>query len=269
MKLEISEATAVKESDSYILRKKPITTTRKAPDERQVRDTFQTPNYAIDLLIPFIPKGISHVWECAAGGGKISGKLRSAGYTVFETDIQSDREGVEKYNFITGEIRTDIEPGKFSIITNPPFSIKDLFVEKCFEYSIPFALLINADYSGQTIEWIRRGCEKIVPTSRIAYITPNILSRIHAGEIWKLEAGSSMYESLDNLRDADIELYEHFYQEKYKDYHNYSTIEEVPMELLYKYSNAQFHSMWLTYGFGLGKTETFVDLTAEQRRSNI
>lgn len=220
------------DQNSYSLRTKSITTTRKTPDEQQVRDTFQTPNYAVDLLIPFIPKHTTHVWECASGGRKISRKLIEAGYTVLETDIK-DMDNVTPYNFISDSPRTDIDE-RFSIITNPPFSIKDLFVERCFEYGVPFALLINADYSGKTIEWIKRGCEKIIPTARIAYITPLIVSRVNTGE-------STDFKSVD----------------------------EIPVKFLYKYSNAQFHSMWLTHGFNIGRTETFVDLPVQIRKENI
>jgi len=220
-------------TDGYKIRAKPVTTARKAPDEQQIRDTFQTPNYAIDLLIPFIPKHITHVWECASGGRKISRRLIEAGYTVSESDIQEAEPHVGKFNFITEKLGFKLSES-WSIITNPPFSIKDLFISKCFDYKVPFALLINADYSQWQIDLIRRGCEKIIPTSRIAYITPHTVKRVNDAE------GT-----------------------------DFISIDQIPMEFLYKYSNAQFHSMWLTYGFNLGKTETFVDLTSEQRRFNI
>jgi hypothetical protein len=217
----------------YRIQTKLMTQAKHAPEQQQVRDTFQTPKYAIDLLIPFIPKHITHVWECAAGGRKISGQLLKSGYMVLETDIKG-AEGVEVHNFINDEPRTDIDPEKFSIITNPPFSIKELFINKCFEYGVPFALLINADYSGRQIALIKRGCEKIIPTSRISYITPNIIKRIND------EEGTS-----------------------------FSSLEEIPQGLLYKYSSPQFHSMWLTYGYNLGRTETFVDIPIKERKNNI
>jgi hypothetical protein len=95
-------------------------------------------------------------------------------------------------------------------------------------------MLINADYSQQQISWIEQGCEKLIPKSRISYITPNVVRRVNEGERT-----------------------------------NYYSIEELPTSLLYKYSSAQFHSMWLTWGFNMGKTETFVELSVEQRRTNI
>lgn len=217
-----------------------LTTTSKTPNSVQVRDTFQTPNYAVDLLVPFIPKEIQVVWECAAGERRIVKRLLEVSHLdVIASDIRP-LYGVREHNFINPSSSVDhpgeleIMEGRVAIITNPPFSVKDLFIEKAFEYDVPFAFLINADYSGKTIDWIRRGCQKIIPTSRIAYITPNIVARINQGEET-----------------------------------SYKAIDEIPRGLLYKYSSAQFHSMWLTYKFNLGATEIFVDLPAKYRKENI
>ena len=148
---------------------KPKRTQPQIPTERQGRDFFQTPNYATNLLIPFIPKDIVSVWEVAYGAGKISGQLRNSGYTVFESDIQSDDPN-KVFNFLS-----DIKsvPEKISIITNPPFSLKEKFYLKCLEYGVPFALLIPADYSGWVIRALQNGSEKVIPTRRIDYLTPS------------------------------------------------------------------------------------------------
>src|SRR5664279_2775183 len=44
----------------------------ETPYVPQGRDLFQTPYYATELLIPFIPKRIRWIWEPACGKGKIS-----------------------------------------------------------------------------------------------------------------------------------------------------------------------------------------------------
>ena len=148
----------------------------------QTRDLFQTPNYATELLIPFIPEDIFHVWECASGEGKIAKVLHINGYSVLCTDLRkTEVTPYNRFNFLTARLIDLAEEAKAllqveCIITNPPFSIKDKFVEKCFEYELPFALLINADYGLQSINWIQRGCEKIIPTRRIDFITPTGLS---------------------------------------------------------------------------------------------
>lgn len=139
-------------------------------DKSQPRDLFQTPNYAIDLLVPFIPKNTFEIWECAAGELKISNRLKDYGYRVISTDIRA-LPGVSELNFLE-KIQNLVENPP-AIITNPPYSLKRKFFERCIEYDIPFALLISADYSLWTIDAIRKyGCEKIIPDHRIDFITP-------------------------------------------------------------------------------------------------
>jgi hypothetical protein len=181
----------------------------------QGRDLFQTPNYAVDLLIPCIPIELNCVWECACGQGKISNRLISKGFEVYSTDIR----GTPPVNFLTDNPFYDLMESHYiydivdCIITNPPFSLKKEFYKRCMWWGIPFALLIPADYSGWVIEAVRKdNSEKIIPTRRIDYITPTGLS------------GKTGHTS-------------------------------------------NFHSQWLTNGFGLGKSETFVDLTKEMKEN--
>lgn len=176
------------------------------PQQFTNRDMFQTPNYATKLLIPFIPKNITHIWEPAAGNLKITNALKESGYNVFSSDIRENLEGVTTFDFLNDSDRVDVYHHPFSIITNPPFSLKKQFFEKCIYYNLPFALLIPADYSGWLIDAIDLyKCEKIIPTRRIDYITPSGRNG--------------------------------------------------------KTSSSNFHSLWLTRGFNLGKSETFVELT--------
>ena len=194
------------------------------PTQAQGRDLFQTPNYAVDLLIPYIPKRIHSVWEPACGDLKIVKRLlEKTDLDVYASDIRPTKEGqIQLYNFLLGneentlpfDIWESLQADNVAIITNPPFSLKRKFYEKCREYKIPFALLIPADYSGWLIEAYIKGAEKLVPTRRIDYITPSGKSG---------ESGHT----------------------------------------------ADFHSMWLTWGFGLGKTETFVELSNEDKKVNI
>ena len=140
------------------------------------RDLFQTPNYAVDLLIPFIPKTIRNIWECAAGEGKIVERLWENGYDVLATDIRTNLEMVTPENFLTSIKRIDVYLKPCAIITNPPFSLKKQFYERCMEYQLPFALLIPADYCGWIIDAIQNGAEKLIPTRRIDYLPPSGLS---------------------------------------------------------------------------------------------
>lgn len=207
------------DTSKYSIRVKPVTTAPKTPKVPQGRDTFQTPNYAVNLLIPFIPKSVRFVWECACGDGKIVHALyasKDRPFVCYQSDIRKSTIILNNIsNFLTDEPPMLFTPEdlEWAIITNPPFSIKEEFIEKAFSYKVPFAFLINADYSGKQINWIQRGCEKIIPTRRIDYITPTGRNG--------------------------------------------------------KTSSSQFHSMWLTWGFNLGRTETFVDLPIKEKKENI
>lgn len=190
----------------------------ETPNIVQGRDLFQTPNYATELLIPFIPKNIKYVWEVAAGDGKISRILTKHGYGVLSFDLQvSDSIEIICHNFL-GNLHScsKLYPkDETAIITNPPFSLKYKFYKRCLEIGNPFALLIPADYSGWLIDAVdKHNCEKLIPTRRINYITPT---------------GKS--EKTGNI--------------------------------------SNFHSLWLTWGFNLGKTETFVELSLNERKNNI
>jgi hypothetical protein len=170
------------EANPYRIQVKPITVAPKTPLVVQGRDTFETPNYATDLLIPFIPKNIKRIWECAAGDRKITNRLIHWGYDTYSTDL---RDAVS-VNFLTWDLK-DQYTYCDCIITNPPFSVKDMFIEKAFEYGVPFAFLINMDYSMQMCNWIRRGCQRIVPDRRIDFLTPtgrqgkNSSAQFHSG----------------------------------------------------------------------------------------
>lgn len=189
---------------------KPKITQPETPNEIQGRDLFSTPNYAIELLMLFIPKNIKYVWECAGReNGKIANVLTKNNYKVYSSDLGYPNK---EDNFLTSEFPTILKREESVIITNPPYSLKKKFYERCRYFNVPFALLIPCDYCGWIIDALMKdGCEKIIPTRRIDYITPS-------GKEGKA-------------------------------------------------SSSQFHSMWLTCGFRLGKTETFVELTKEMKQN--
>ena len=152
---------------------KPRSPQKENMGKPQERDNFQTPNYATDIVAQFIPASISYIWECAAGENKISDRLKTHGYQTYSTDIKFG------YNFLLDAIPETLTyfRNKLAIITNPPYSLKRKFFEKCLEYDLPFGLLISGDYSLWTIDAVRKyNCQKIVPDHRINYITPTGLS---------------------------------------------------------------------------------------------
>lgn len=245
---------------------KPKTPQKENLLEVSGRDTFQTPNYAVDLLMPFLNNircpGMTTVWECAAGLGKIAKRLEHWNYRTLSTDLAY--EGGSKMNFLTETMSFPFDV----IETNPPFSLKRKFYERCLEYKVPFALLIPADYTGWTIDAVDKdGCEKIIPTRRIDYITPNILRRIWEGETWEIVKKEKDLTSPLITMQMYIDSYPLEWQWSMVENEKFSfdSIYNAPSDLLRKYSSSYYHSMWLTRGFNIGRTETFVELSNEDK----
>lgn len=243
--------------------KKPKTPQSEDLSDVSGRDLFQTPCYAVDLLVPFLQElsPMSNrrfrIWEPAAGLGKIVRRLQDHGFDIYGSDLQS--EEYPKINFLTQHNGQDFD----LIVTNPPFSLKKRFYEQCLRYARPFALLIPADYSGWIIDAVRKhGAEKIIPTRRIDYIVPNSIARIWEGESWKKWGVKTctLEDWKANHTQEELErMLEHGKEFKF------DTIYSAPANLLRKYTSSQFHSMWLTWGFNLGQSETFVELTNEMK----
>lgn len=216
------------------------------------RDLFQTPEYATDILVPFIPKDVEFIWEPACGQGKIVNRLKEHAFKVFGSDLRE--EGRVFRNFLAYKNSDYFD----CIITNPPFSLKRKFYEKCREYDVPFALLIPADYSGWIVKATQDGCEKIIPTRRIDYITPNTLVNICKGE---------SFERLSDYERSTFKKWQNLPETLWDKKFLWDDIYSCPPVLLQKYSSSYFHSMWLTWGFGLGKSETFVELTQKMKEN--
>jgi hypothetical protein len=177
----------------------------------QGRDLFQTPNYATELLVPFIPKRIRWIWEPACGKGKISDVLLHYDFNVYSSDLGFPNA---EDNFLTCDYPFPTYKVNSAIITNPPYSLKQKFWNRCRYFEVPFALLIPADYCGWVIEALMQGAEKIIPTRRIDFITPSGKSGLTG-------------------------------------------------------NTSNYHSLWLTWGFGLGRSETFVELTNDSKKHNV
>ena len=99
-------------------------------------DLCQTPAYALDPLYDYLkPDWI--IWEPAAGDCTLVNALHSRGYQVFASDILS---GQDFFKYRPG--RVDM------ILTNPPFSLKLKWLERCYNLGLPFALLLPVEILG-------------------------------------------------------------------------------------------------------------------------
>lgn len=94
-------------------------------------DDFYTPDEAILPILKYLDKNKIY-WECTDyGESNITKLLRENGFKVVATSK-------EELNFLQDKPSFDFD----IIITNPPYSLKDDFIEKCYSYNKPFLLLL-------------------------------------------------------------------------------------------------------------------------------
>ena len=144
---------------------KPVPMTTKPFDE------IYTPDYAIKPLIPYIDKGLV-IWENAYGTGLLAKHLRKVGYKVV---------GNANIDFLKEYCECDV------IVTNPPYSIKEKFLQRAFELGKPFAFLLPLT----TLEGQKRGklfadkgIQLIIPNRRINFIYDNAKSASWFSTAW-------------------------------------------------------------------------------------
>lgn len=129
-------------------------------------DSCQTPPEAIDPLLPYLPMDWS-IWEPACGEGTLVEAFYDADRQVIGTDI------ITGANFFT----CDGPSGWDCIVTNPPYSIKYEWLERCYALDRPFALLLPVETLGaQKAQrlFAEYGVGVILLNRRINFKMPNI-----------------------------------------------------------------------------------------------
>lgn len=130
--------------------------------KKEKNDELYTPEYAIIPLLKYLPKNIK-IWECTDfGDSNITKVLKNNEYEVISTHKKD-------FDFLKDQADFDFD----MIITNPPYSLKNEFIEKCYEYNKPFCLLLPLT----SLEGVKRGklfrkngIEVIILDKRIRYI---------------------------------------------------------------------------------------------------
>lgn len=130
-------------------------------------DNFQTDPAALEPLMPYLKKRWL-LWECAAGEGNLVKEFEINGWRCLGTDIQDESE--------CDFLKTTPLSFYDCIVTNPPFSIKDEFIARCYELRKPFALLLPITTFDSVFRrqcFARGGVELILPPRRYNFKTPN------------------------------------------------------------------------------------------------
>lgn len=108
----------------------PLGARNYALNERETNDYYATEPKAAHLLME-VEKFSPMMWECACGEGHLAKEFEKAGYQVYATDL-IDRGYGSQQDFLT----SDAPPfAGFDIITNPPYSKAQEFVEHALNIS--------------------------------------------------------------------------------------------------------------------------------------
>jgi hypothetical protein len=118
---------------------KPKANRATEPSTSQPFDRCNTPAYALDPLLPFLrPDAL--IWEPAAGTGNIMQALMPR--RVVGSDLHGDYANPPRDFFGWQPERFDV------LVTNPPYSIKFKWLERCYQLGKPFALLVPVETIG-------------------------------------------------------------------------------------------------------------------------
>lgn len=108
---------------------------------RQGNDLYETPAWVVEALSPHLRALALHVWEPAAGSGKMVEALRSLGYRVHASDLATGDD------FLKASLPSNAIQ---AIVTNPPYGIGQAFIEHALALTKPVggvvAMLMHATY---------------------------------------------------------------------------------------------------------------------------
>lgn len=101
--------------------------------EREVDDFYATDSIAVDKLLS-VETLNRNIWECAAGAGHLSKRLKEHEYQVYSTDIKDRGYPLDgQLDFLTATQADVPFQGACDILTNPPYKYAKEFVLKALE----------------------------------------------------------------------------------------------------------------------------------------
>lgn len=112
--------------------------------ERPKEDFFETPTEATKALLAHIniPEDVV-IWEPSVGKGAISNVLKQyVKNEIIETDLVDRGVGISGVDFLSSDAEKYIPKGRFWIISNPPYSIANDYIRKCFHYGAERTILL-------------------------------------------------------------------------------------------------------------------------------
>lgn len=185
-------------------------------------DECQTPPYALEpLMQPLFDaikpnlRSTKTIWECASGQGTLAKEFNQKAYSVIDTDIS---RGEEEDFFNNDLVSIDhLNWHELVIVTNPPYSIKYEWLERCYYLGFPFALLMPVEMlgtaKGQRL-FDKYGIEMIFMSPRVDFLMPHALWSGHGAQFptawftWKLNLPKEMnYVTITKPKRKDLPAY--------------------------------------------------------------
>ena len=148
-------------------------TPKKMSKKNNPGDNLYTPDYATEMIHQFTPEEWK-IWEPACGTGNIVKYYQKQNYNIIGTDKETGQD------FFKHTESCDC------IITNPPYSIKTEWIERCLQLNKPFALLLPVSALGcndRSKLWSQVDVELLIPNKRIEFMG-DTKSNIHFDTVW-------------------------------------------------------------------------------------
>lgn len=135
--------------------------TGSGKDKRRSLDFYPTPKECTIALMEFFKLPKMKIWEPACGTGEISKVLESYGHDVFSTDLRHTGYGAGGLDYLIHR-----DPGCDAIITNPPFNVSNLFIEKALNETNFVAMILKSQY------WHAKSRFELFQKNKPAFILP-------------------------------------------------------------------------------------------------
>jgi hypothetical protein len=156
----------------------------RAPQREHPHDRYDTHPCAVHALLK-VERLPRRIWEPACGKGNIVRVLRKAGHYVVATDIRK-RGCPDAFKFDFTDPRMPLACETDCIVTNPPYSLAEIFVRNALEHVPKVAMLLRLAF----LESVRRA--PLLDTGMLArvHVFANRLPMMHR-EGWTGKRASS------------------------------------------------------------------------------
>lgn len=140
------------------------------------KDSCMTPSYAVKPLLDLIDTSmVDYIWEPASGEGDLLSELEQGIFDkhIHGSTLKSNGQG-DFFDDAWRQVGTTNQVNQnMGIITNPPYSIKPQWVERCYQLTDNWALLMPveavASYAIQSQFITNGGVSMIYFNSRIDF----------------------------------------------------------------------------------------------------